>query len=540
MGLGGIFADDDADGDPPAAGETAQRVPQAEDMTTTGLHPLGDPSARRPEVGDSSPAPDVPTQAPENAPRPPDGAPAERDPVWTGPEPAPVAPEEPSSTGEPRTGTGGAHTGVEEVLQVADAPAEDAPVNLEAGTEMPESQHPSAEALPADASGAPPPPPTDTGDAGDPPPRGRKNKILIAVGVLLTLLVVGAAGIAYAGYDYSKKYEGRILPGAVVAGVDVGGMRPEEALAKVKEAVAPKLHRTIEVKYGKRSWTVTPKELGAKSNARSAVNQALDASEDMSFVDKTRMRVFGDQLIFDEGVAISYPSRGAHALIEQLASKLDREPQDAELDYSTGWVKIVPEREGRHIRLKRSLHRLKRALLGEQEPVELAVRSEKPKVTSDAYDEVLLLHIGENKLYFYENGKITHNYTVATGMPQYPTPTGVYEVVEKRYMPTWVNPAPDGWGASMPAMIPPGPSNPLGLRAINWSASGIRFHGTTATYSLGHNASHGCVRLSNDDVIQLYDLVEVGTPIVSVQFGGLDPLYTSSSTDTPTAENSAQ
>jgi lipoprotein-anchoring transpeptidase ErfK/SrfK len=83
-------------------------------------------------------------------------------------------------------------------------------------------------------------------------------------------------------------------------------------------------------------------------------------------------------------------------------------------------------------------------------------------------------------------------------------------------MPTWVNPDPEGWGASMPAMIPPGPSNPLGLRAINWSASGIRFHGTSDIGSIGTPASHGCVRMYNEDVIELYDMVEVGTPIVSM------------------------
>jgi lipoprotein-anchoring transpeptidase ErfK/SrfK len=71
----------------------------------------------------------------------------------------------------------------------------------------------------------------------------------------------------------------------------------------------------------------------------------------------------------------------------------------------------------------------------------------------------------------------------------------------------------------MPASIPPGPGNPLGLRALDWSASGIRFHGVPLSEysSLGHNASHGCIRMSEEDVIQLYDLVDIGTPIVSVQ-----------------------
>ncbi len=77
----------------------------------------------------------------------------------------------------------------------------------------------------------------------------------------------------------------------------------------------------------------------------------------------------------------------------------------------------------------------------------------------------------------------------------------------------------------MPESIPPGPGNPLGLRAINWSAPAIRFHGTSATYSLGFNAPHGCVRMANSDVIELYDLIEVGTPIVSTVVAPAKPLY---------------
>jgi lipoprotein-anchoring transpeptidase ErfK/SrfK len=66
----------------------------------------------------------------------------------------------------------------------------------------------------------------------------------------------------------------------------------------------------------------------------------------------------------------------------------------------------------------------------------------------------------------------------------------------------------------MPAYIPPGPSNPLGTRALNLDASGIRIHGTTQDWSIGHAASHGCMRMHRWDVEELYELVEVGTPVI--------------------------
>ena len=370
------------------------------------------------------------------------------------------------------------------------------------------------------------------------PRPGRWTAIIL--GTLAGLTLIAAASIAYAGYSFSRQYENKILPGAVVAGVDVGGMTRAEAMRAVRRAIRPRLQNEITIAAGKSEWTTTPKELGARSTARRAVLAALAASRDASFVEKTRMRVFGSRFDHVGDVTIRHPAKHIREFIAGIAENYNRDAADASIDYSTGWVKVVKEVPGREVKVAAGAKALRRALVGGGDTVDIAVKTEQPEVTSEAFDEILLLRIGENKLYHYEDGKIAHSYTVATGLPEYPTPTGVYSVTELRYMPTWINPDPEGWGADMPAMIPPGPSNPLGLRAINWSAPAIRFHGTSATYSLGFNASHGCVRMSNDEVIQLYEMVEVGTPIVSVEVAPYRPLYTSSSSSsTPQAENSA-
>jgi lipoprotein-anchoring transpeptidase ErfK/SrfK len=253
----------------------------------------------------------------------------------------------------------------------------------------------------------------------------------------------------------------------------------------------------------------------------------LAASEQATFLTKMRMRLLGEDFDHVQGVQVRYPRREAKAFVAGLAEELNRDPRDASIDYSTGWVDLVREQEGRKVLTKKSHRALMGALRGDDPRVDLKVKTIAPTVTADSFDQILLLHIGENRLFLYNDGKITHSWTVATGQPEYPTPTGLYEVTEKRYMPTWVNPDPEGWGASMPASIGPGPGNPLGTRALNWSASGIRFHGTEATYSLGYNASHGCVRMAMADVEALYDMIEVGTPIVSVSYGSYDPLYDS-------------
>ena len=366
----------------------------------------------------------------------------------------------------------------------------------------------------------------------------------VAILVLLGLLFLGAAGAAYATYDYSRDYEGRMLPGVTIAGVPVGGMDRDEALAEVRAAVRPELRRSIEVEWEDRTWKVTPQKIGAYTTAGRAVDAALAESAETSFLQKMRMRVLGDELEHAGDVAIRYPRKGARAFLEGIASSLDRESRDASLDYSSGWVEFVESRDGRWVDVDTSHAAFMKALRGGADAVALKVKVTKPEETGEDFDQVLLVRIGENKLYLYEDQKIVREWPIATGQPEYMTPTGLYEVELKRYMPTWVNPAPDTWGASMPDMIPPGPGNPLGLRAINWTAPAIRFHGTSATYSLGYNASHGCVRMSNTDVIELYDRIDVGTPIVSVVAGPLKPMYSSSSTVDPTpvepeAENEA-
>ena len=61
-------------------------------------------------------------------------------------------------------------------------------------------------------------------------------------------------------------------------------------------------------------------------------------------------------------------------------------------------------------------------------------------------------------------------------------------------------------------VIPPGPSDPIKARWMGfWDGAGI--HGTEETWSIGHAASHGCIRMTIADVEQLYPLVPLGTPI---------------------------
>jgi hypothetical protein len=363
------------------------------------------------------------------------------------------------------------------------------------------------------------------------------KKVGVALAVLVLMAALAAGGAAWATQDYAAKYEGRLLPGTVIAGIDVSGMTPKEALAAVKVSIRPELTRKVAVTWRERRWTTTPQELGARSDARRAVRAAVAASEQVTFMEKARMRWLGERLSFRDHVAVTHPEKGIKGFVSGIAKGLFEKPEDAALDYSSGWVNIVPGEKGRRVAREEAREALSGALSKNRGTVPLPVKILEPEVTAASFEQVLLVRIGENKLYLYNDGEITNSWDVATGQPEYMTPTGVYSITEKRYLPTWINPAPDTWGADLPAEIPPGPDNPLGLRALNWSAPAIRFHGTEATYSLGYNASHGCVRMSNTEVTQLYDMVDVGTPIVSLVAAPLKPLYVSAPDPTPVAGN---
>lgn len=124
----------------------------------------------------------------------------------------------------------------------------------------------------------------------------------------------------------------------------------------------------------------------------------------------------------------------------------------------------------------------------------------------------ILIDQSELRLYFYESGKLKFTFRVATGMPAYPTPNGVFKVVVMAKNPTWI-PPDSPWARGLEP-VPPGAGNPLGTRWIGLSAPGVGIHGTPASWSIGTHASHGCIRMLVWEVEKLYDYVKVGMPVI--------------------------
>lgn len=113
----------------------------------------------------------------------------------------------------------------------------------------------------------------------------------------------------------------------------------------------------------------------------------------------------------------------------------------------------------------------------------------------------IVVSIPDRKLALVEDGRTVKIYPVAVGAPVTPSPTGSFTVIARIAHPTWYGPG---------KVVPPGKSNPLGPRWIGLSRKGYGIHGTSNPRSIGRPASHGCIRMHNADVEELFGMVAVG------------------------------
>jgi lipoprotein-anchoring transpeptidase ErfK/SrfK len=121
----------------------------------------------------------------------------------------------------------------------------------------------------------------------------------------------------------------------------------------------------------------------------------------------------------------------------------------------------------------------------------------------------LTINLKDKRVYVYKGDKLIAKYPVAIGKKGWETPTGEWQVLEKIKNPSWTS-------FKTGQVFSPRVENILGARWIGFWTDGqdvIGFHGTPNLKSIGTAASHGCVRMYNRDVKELYKLVKVGTSV---------------------------
>jgi L,D-transpeptidase ErfK/SrfK len=147
-------------------------------------------------------------------------------------------------------------------------------------------------------------------------------------------------------------------------------------------------------------------------------------------------------------------------------------------------------------------------------------------VLPDAPREGIVLNLAARRLFYYlpeADGEprrvVTH--PIGVGREGWATPLGKTEVAMKHVRPPWT--VPDSIrkdraakGDPLPAVVPPGPDNPLGTHALRLGWPSILIHGTNKPAGVGMQVSHGCIQLFPEDIVTLFEAVPVGTPVTVV------------------------
>jgi lipoprotein-anchoring transpeptidase ErfK/SrfK len=126
----------------------------------------------------------------------------------------------------------------------------------------------------------------------------------------------------------------------------------------------------------------------------------------------------------------------------------------------------------------------------------------------------IVVETSERRLYYVLGNGQAVRYGIGVGRDGFRW-SGQHRVTRKAEWPGWTPPAamrkriPD-----LPAYMPGGPDNPLGARAIYIGSTLYRLHGTSEPWTIGQAVSSGCIRLTNEDVIDLYDRVKIGDLVV--------------------------
>jgi lipoprotein-anchoring transpeptidase ErfK/SrfK len=342
------------------------------------------------------------------------------------------------------------------------------------------------------------------------------QKVLIALVALLTMGLLLAVGV----WAYDDAQKDHIAPGIKIGGVDVGGRDADSARKIIEQKVVAPLKQPVVVTYDGKQYTLGSKQLHETADVDGMVQEAIDRSRQGNILDRVSRYASGGEVNANLQTRVKYDKAAAKDFVNQLAAKINQEPEDATVVPSDGGDKLVKNagQAGRAVDIGATAAKINQAARspGRDQPVQPVVRQDKPDVTTrdlaHEYARYIVINRGTFTLRFFHHLRLERTYTVAVGQQGLETPAGLYHAQDKQIDPSWHVPN-SAWAGSLAGqVIPPGPSDPLKARWIGiFNGAGI--HGTDEVSSLGHAFSHGCVRMSIPDVEDLYDRVQVGDPI---------------------------
>ena len=325
---------------------------------------------------------------------------------------------------------------------------------------------------------------------------------------VLAALPLALAVASLAPGAHAQEPEPVIRAGVTVAGLPVGNLTLSQAAGAIDRAFRHQLvTRNVSVRAGGKGYRLRTKRVGfAFDPAKSARRAFIAGSRTAEPVD-----------------VLPWTSYDGRRLAEFVA-RVDRgarvAPRDATIRITLRRLLRRPSRSGRELDDKGLAALVALALTDPRAAREVRPRRTVVKASVQKQDlarrhgTVVTISKSSRRLRLFKRLKLSKSYGVAIGQPAYPTPSGLFSIANKAVNPAWTAPNSPWAGAYANETVPGGSAeNPLKARWMG-IVNGVGIHGTGDPGSIGSAASHGCIRMTVPDVIDLYPRVPVGTPVL--------------------------
>jgi lipoprotein-anchoring transpeptidase ErfK/SrfK len=318
---------------------------------------------------------------------------------------------------------------------------------------------------------------------------------LLAFALLPTLLYAAPSGAQLT----------HIRPGVSAGGVDLSGLTVPEATAKLDAELAPRLAPDLLIGVAGRPWTLKMADAKLELDSARTAKRALYATAGTTQV----------------APAISHSRLAVKAFAEAIAKQVGKPARDAKIRITLRHIYRQRSRPGLGLDVAAARKAIDAAIDDPAAPRVLhqALTRLRAKVNANdlarVYNTVITIDKAHFKLRLFKGLKFRKSYGVAVGQPAYPTPSGRFAIQSKQVNPVWSVPN-SPWAGELQGTTVQGGSaaNPLKARWMG-IANGVGIHGTGEDWSIGTRASHGCIRMHVPDVIDLFQRVPVGAPVLS-------------------------
>ncbi|MEA2229536.1 MAG: hypothetical protein QOF04_3166 [Solirubrobacteraceae bacterium] len=321
---------------------------------------------------------------------------------------------------------------------------------------------------------------------------------LALLGALSALLLLAAPATA------KQQPEPRIAPGVTAAGVDLSNLTVAEAAVRLDQTYATALTPDLVLGAAGRPWPLTMAEAKLKLDSVRTAKRALYAKAGTTAVPP----------------AIVFSRAAVRDFVTRVAGEVHKPARNAAIRITVRHIFRTRARPGRALPIAETRKAIEAALADPavRRTVHQPLVRVSPTVTyknlAQVYNTVLTIDRPSFKLRLFKGLKFSRSYGIAVGMAGLETPAGRYAIQNKQVNPAWHVPN-SAWAGSLAGQVIPGgaPNNPLKARWMG-IANGVGIHGTAESWSIGTRASHGCIRMHVNDVVDLFRRVPVGTPVL--------------------------